>query len=201
MKRKFLFIGLGSLVLFFAVAGWTVDGIVQAGHFASAWALRTTDLSDLLATALEFPWGRETLFADDVERIAVGPMLATEEGKESVAALFGTYALFSEKSHDAMARRVVEKLEAERRRRGVEPPEELADVTPLCQRIASAVQAQRIAMVMCGLEGEDASRVRIVPAPACSIRRAGRPCCTCSRGTPSTSDRAMGSGARCRTEG
>jgi hypothetical protein len=27
MKRKFLFIGLGSLVLFFAVAGWTVDGV------------------------------------------------------------------------------------------------------------------------------------------------------------------------------
>jgi hypothetical protein len=27
MKRKFLFISLGSLVLVFAVAGWTVDGV------------------------------------------------------------------------------------------------------------------------------------------------------------------------------
>jgi hypothetical protein len=132
---------VADMVVLGMLAGWTVDGIVQAGHFASAWALRTTDLSDLLATALEFPWGREALLADDVERIAIGPMLATEEGKESVAAVFGTYSLFSEKSHDAMARRVVDKLAAERRRRGVEPPEELADVTPLCQRIASAVQA------------------------------------------------------------
>jgi len=132
---------VADMVVLGMLAGWTVDGIVQAGHFASAWALRTTDLSDLLATALEFPWGRETLLAGDVERIAIGPILATEQGKESLAAVFGTYALFSEKHHDAMARRVVEKLEAERRRRGVEAPEELGDVTLVCQRVASAVQA------------------------------------------------------------
>jgi hypothetical protein len=27
MKRKLLFIGFGSFVLLFAVAGWTVDGV------------------------------------------------------------------------------------------------------------------------------------------------------------------------------
>jgi hypothetical protein len=27
MKRKLLFIGLGSFVLLFAVAGWTVEGV------------------------------------------------------------------------------------------------------------------------------------------------------------------------------
>jgi hypothetical protein len=122
------------------MAGWTVDGIVQAGRFASAWTLRTTDLADLLATALELPSGRETLLAADVQRIAVGPMLSTEKGHESVAAVFTTYSMFSEKNHDAIARRVYEKLEADRERRGVAPPERMSDVAWLCQRVASSVQ-------------------------------------------------------------
>lgn len=122
------------------LAGWTVDGIVQRGHFTSAWSLRTTDVSDLLATALEFPASRRTLLAEDAERIAIGPMLSTEEGHESVAALFATYSMFSEASHEDMARRVFAKLAAERKRRGVEAPERIADVTPLCQRVASSVQ-------------------------------------------------------------
>jgi hypothetical protein len=132
---------VADVIVLGLLAGWTVDGIVQAGHFASAWSLRTRDLADLLATALEHPGGRETLLADDVERIAIGPMLSTEAGRESVAAVFTTYSLFSEKSHDAIARRVYEKLEAERERRGVGPPERLADVAGLCQRVASSVQA------------------------------------------------------------
>jgi hypothetical protein len=132
---------VAEVIVLGMLAGWTVDGIVQMGHFASAWSLRTTDLSDLLATALEFPAGRATLLADDVERIAIGPMLSTEAGHEAVAGVFATYAMFSETSHDAMARRVVEKLEAERKRRGVGPPERIEDVSGLCQRVASAVQA------------------------------------------------------------
>ncbi len=132
---------VAEVIVLGLLAGWTVDGIVQMGHFASAWSMRTTDLSDLLATALEFPAGRATLLADDVERIAIGPMLSTEEGHESLAGLFATYAMFSEKSHDAMARRVLDKLEAERKRRGVGPAERISDVSGLCQRVASAVQA------------------------------------------------------------
>jgi hypothetical protein len=132
---------IAEVIVLGMLAGWTVDGIVQMGHFTSAWSMRTTDLSDLLATALEFPVGRATLLADDVERIAIGPMLSTEEGHEAVAGVFATYAMFSEKSHDAMAQRVVEKLEAERKRRGVGPPERISDVSGLCQRVASAVQA------------------------------------------------------------
>ena len=57
-----------------------------------------------------------------------------------MAAVFATYAIFSESSHDAMARRVYEKLEAERKQRGVGPPERIADVSRLCQRVASSVQ-------------------------------------------------------------
>jgi hypothetical protein len=131
---------VADVIVLGLLAGWTVDGIVQQGHFASAWSLRTRDLADLLATALEHPGGRETLLADDVQRIAIGPMLSTETGRESVAAVFTTYSLFSEKSHDAIARRVYEKLEADRERRGVGPPERLVDVAGLCQRVASAVQ-------------------------------------------------------------
>lgn len=134
---------VAEVIVLGMLAGWTVDGIVQMGHFTSAWSLRTTDLSDLLAAALEQPNGRETLLAEDVERIAIGQMLSTEEGHESAAAVFATYAMFSEQSHDAMARRVIEKLEAERKRRGFGPPEQISDVEGLCQRVASSVQSGR----------------------------------------------------------
>jgi hypothetical protein len=129
-----------DLVVLGMIAGWTVDGIVQTGHFSAAWALRTNDLADLLATALELPGGRETLLAGDVQRIAIGPMLRTEKDREWIAAMFGTYSLFSEKAHEKVANRVFEKIAEERRRRGVEPPERLPDLVPLCEVAASAVQ-------------------------------------------------------------
>jgi hypothetical protein len=130
-----------DLVVLGMIAGWSVDGIVQSGHFAAAWALRTNDLGRLLATALEYPVSREALLARDIDRIAVGPMLETTKGRESLAAVFGTYSLFDERGHEAIAAEVYEKLEADRRERGLGAPERLTDIAGPCQRAASHVKA------------------------------------------------------------
>lgn len=129
-----------DLVVLGMIAGWNVEGIVQAGHFAAAWALRTNDLGRLLATALQYPVGRKALLARDIDRIAVGPMLETAEGRESLAAVFGTYSLFDERGHDAVAAEVYEKLAADRRERGLGPPERLMEIAGLCQQAASHVK-------------------------------------------------------------
>jgi hypothetical protein len=129
-----------DLVALGMLAGWGVEGIVESGHFAAGWVVRSTDLGRLLAQALEYPVSREALLAGEIDRIAVGPVLETRAGGEAVAAVFGTYALFSAASHEAFAARVYEKLEAERRAKGAGAPERLDDLSGLCQEAASAVQ-------------------------------------------------------------
>ena len=121
------------------LAGWSVDGIVQAGHFTASWVLRTNDLQRLLSAALEEPAGREVLLAPEIDRIAVGPMLDTAAGHESLAAIFGSYALFSEEDHEASVRAVMEKLGAARSERGLGPANELDALDPLCAEAASRV--------------------------------------------------------------
>ncbi|MDJ0851059.1 MAG: hypothetical protein QNK04_22025 [Myxococcota bacterium] len=130
-----------DIVVLGMLAGWEVEGIVQTGRFASALVMSSNDLADLLASALEHPSSRESLLAPDVERIAVGPMVSLEERRNATAALIGTYALFSEEEHDAMANRVYEKLEAERESRGKRSPRRLEEVDWHCREAASTVQA------------------------------------------------------------
>jgi hypothetical protein len=130
-----------DLVVLGMLAGWSVEGLVQSGHFAAAWAVRTNDLSALLGTALESPVSREALLADDIDRIAVGPLLETASGQEALAAVFGTYSLFTEEAHDQVAERVYAKLEADRRARGVGAPARLDALAGLCQQTAGRVQA------------------------------------------------------------
>jgi hypothetical protein len=137
-----------DLVLLGLLAGWDVDGLIQDAHFSAAWAPQSTDLSRLLSEALESPVGRRTLLSPEVERIAVGSVVAGEGGDSSLGALFVTYALFSEREHEQHARRVRERLAAKRAERGLGAPRHLHDVAPLAMRAASAVQA--------GAEPEDA---------------------------------------------
>ncbi len=130
-----------DLIVLGMMAGWYVDGIVESGHFTAGWVMHSNDLGALLSTALERPAAREALLADDVERIAIGSMVETREGHQSLAAIFGTYALFAAETHDAMSQRVFQKIEAELRARGYQSPKRLIDVAGPCQQAAARVHA------------------------------------------------------------
>lgn len=150
-----------DLIVLGMMAGWYVDGLVQSGHVTSAWVLRSADVTDLLSVALEYPNGRETLLAADVERLAVGPVLAGPKGKQTLAAVFGTYALFSQQAHAGLVERVYARLDAERARRGRGPVERLDEVAPFCHRAASQVQAgEQPADVMSALLRDSADQLR-----------------------------------------
>jgi len=129
-----------DLLVLGMLAGWSVDGLVEEGHFTAGAINGSTDLAALLGVALEYPVSRAALLDAEIDRIAVGPVLDAAPEDPWVAAMFGTYALFASGSHDEMAGRVYERLEAERAERGLEPPERLADVASLCHEAASAVQ-------------------------------------------------------------
>lgn len=153
-----------EMVILGMLAGWSVDGIVQSGHFTASWVLRSNDLQRLLAAALEEPGGRETLLAAGIDRIALGALLETAEGRESMAAIFGSYALFSEEDHAASVNAVMEKLGHEREQRGLGPPHSIDEVGPLCSAAASRVASGETPRdVMRDLLGES---VEILQQPA-----------------------------------
>ena len=134
---------LADLIIMGLVAGWSIDGVIQSGNFAAARVAGTHDVGRLLSTTLERPSSRRTLLAPDVERIAIGAVLEVRDDVPRMAAIFGSYALFSAEAHDANARRVYELLEERRGQRGRRAPEILGELTPLAMAAAGQVQAGR----------------------------------------------------------
>jgi hypothetical protein len=130
-----------EMIVLGMIAGWSVQGAVESGHFTAAWVMRSTDLAELLGSALEYPVSREALLASDIDRIAVGGMLATAEGLDGMAALIGTYAVFSGGSQDELTTRVLEQLTAARAARGQGPPRELVELASLCEGAAIGVES------------------------------------------------------------
>ncbi len=128
-----------DLVVLGMIAGWGVDGVVETGHFSAAWVVRSNDLGRLLSTALEYPVSREALLAEEIDRVAVGSLLDTTSGSEALAAVFGTYSLFSAETHQETARRIYDRLDAERGKRGTGEVERLGELEGLFQRAASMV--------------------------------------------------------------
>lgn len=123
------------------MAGWDVDGIVQKGQMSGSWVPQSNDLAMLLATALEYPTSRAVLLSPDADRIAIGPLLEREGEDAAIAAIFGTYSLFSEEDHDANVQRVFRELRKARQERGRRAPQHLVDVAQLSILAASEVQA------------------------------------------------------------
>ncbi|MDJ0852656.1 MAG: hypothetical protein QNK04_30170 [Myxococcota bacterium] len=128
-----------DLVVLGMIAGWGVDGVVESGHFSAAWVVRSNDLGRLLSNALEYPVSREALLAEGIDRVAVGSLLDTTSGSEALAAVFGTYSLFSAETHAEIAQRVYERLDAERTRKGMGEARRLGELEGLFQRAASMV--------------------------------------------------------------
>ena len=131
---------VADIVALGMMAGWDVDGIVQKGRMSGSWVPQSDDLAVLLATALEYPRSREVLLSPDADRIAIGPLLERYEEHAAIAAMFGTYSLFSEEDHDANVQRVFRKLREARQERGRRAPQHLVDVAQLSILAASDVQ-------------------------------------------------------------
>ena len=130
-----------EMIVLGMLAGWSVQGAVESGHFTAAWVMRSTDLSELLGSAIEYPVSREALLAHDIDRIAVGGMLATADGLDGMAALIGTYAVFSGGSHQELTKQVIEQLAAARKDRGQAPARELVELASLCEGAAVGVDS------------------------------------------------------------
>jgi hypothetical protein len=123
------------------MAGWFIDGVVQSGHFTGSQLNRSNDLNRLISEALDRPTARAQLLADDVDRVAIGPVVAVVDGEPILAAIFGTYSLFSEAEHENNRRRVYELLGEQRAENGQPKPRDLPDIELHATTAAGIVQA------------------------------------------------------------
>jgi len=128
----------GDLAVMGLIAGWNIEGVVQSGHFASSFVLKSLDLDRLVATAIAYPAGRRALLSADARRLAVGSVV--RDDAPLVASIFGTYSIFEAASHDDAARRVLEALDAVRATRGRPRANRLLEVAPLARLAAARVQ-------------------------------------------------------------
>jgi hypothetical protein len=123
------------------LAGWNVDGVLQTGHFTAPWVTQTNDVNRLLSEALQFPSPRAVLLAPDIERIAVGALIESDDENSALAALVGTYSLFSEATHSDNAARVYAGFQSAREQRGLAPADRLEEIEVMSMAAASRVQA------------------------------------------------------------
>jgi hypothetical protein len=130
-----------DVVVMGMLAGWSVEGLLQTGHFTAAWVTQTNDVNRLLSEALQFPNARAVLLAADIDKIAIGALIESNDETSALAAVVGTYSLFSETEHSKNAALVYERFQAERARRGLRPADRLEEIEPSSMAAAGRVQA------------------------------------------------------------
>lgn len=130
-----------DVVVMGMLAGWNVEGVLQTGRFTAAWVTQTTDVNRLLSEALQFPNARAVLLAADIDRIAIGALIESDDENSALAAVVGTYSLFSETEHRENAARVYERFQAERARRNLRPADRLEEIEPMSMAAAARIQA------------------------------------------------------------
>lgn len=96
-------------------AGWQVSGLVAHGGFAAPATLGSQDVGQLLAMALEQPFGRETLLDPRAVRVAIGAVWEAETS--FMGAVITTYALL-EPPPPALTDAVWKKLDEARKGAG-----------------------------------------------------------------------------------
>jgi len=130
-----------DLVALGLLAGWNVEGVLQSGHFTTAWIPHTDDVGRLLSEMLSHPIGRSVLLAADADQIAVGAIVDADPESPAMAAVVGTYSVFSESAHAANAERVYDEFQEQRRARGLQDAKRLDEIEPLAVEAAGSVQA------------------------------------------------------------
>jgi hypothetical protein len=85
---------------------------------------RTSDAEDWLSLALALPLGRATLLAEEIDEVALGPVLFPNGG--GLGAIVTGYRHYEEGSHDGDVARLYSRLAVARKRVGLRPPFRLA---------------------------------------------------------------------------
>ncbi|MGK3999428.1 hypothetical protein [Sorangium sp. So ce1024] len=106
------------------LAGWEVEGTIRGGSFVSSYSPRGLDAGRWLSAALEMPMGRLTLFAPDIEQVALGPLVT--RGPDGLGAVVTGYRFHHGSDHTADVNLLLTRVIEARRRMGMSAPKRLA---------------------------------------------------------------------------
>jgi hypothetical protein len=110
------------------MAGWNVEGEIRSAGIAFGSVPETDDLAVLLSATLEDPLGRSTLLDPEIDRLAVGPIVAHAGGVPLLAAVVTSYSLFDKKTKREDADALFARLTEARHERELPPPYRLVKV-------------------------------------------------------------------------
>ncbi len=122
------------------MAGWEVEEIVQEGRFAFTWLIGSRDVASLLSDALESPEARMALLWNELDQIAIGPVVGGEGETGYLGLMAATYRVFSEEDRLESTSRVSRNLTRARAERGRAAAHRLESVTPLAIAAASRIE-------------------------------------------------------------
>lgn len=123
------------------LAGWDVQGMIRDAHFVSTTAT-TMDANRWLAMALEMPMGRHTLFAPEMDEVALGPAILSEQGVTGALAIGYRFHRGADHSNDKafLFSRVIQA----RQSMGLPEPKRLLNYGPIIDEELAQLNAGKL---------------------------------------------------------
>jgi len=120
------------------IAGWEIDGLVRDGGFTAGVSYDSGDggEAELLEQMAARPFGREALFDESMQHIAIGDV----RSGDGLGVLVTTYATFTPTSSKQALAHVLAKLNAERARHGLPPAAILGGASAVLKKIGTMVK-------------------------------------------------------------
>lgn len=123
------------------LAGWDVQGMIRDAHFVSTTAT-TLDANRWLSMALEMPMGRHTLFAPEMDEVALGPAILSDQGVTGALAIGYRFHRSANHSNDKafLFSRVVQA----RQSMGLPEPKRLLNYGPIIDEELAQLNAGKL---------------------------------------------------------
>ena len=121
------------------LAGWELGGMIRDGNFVATLVPQTRDPLRWLHDTLEMPIGRYALMQEDIEEIALGPVLLDQPA--AVGALVLGYRFHKGNDHRADIRRLFMRALLARRQRKLDAPKRLGGLDELVREELAEVHA------------------------------------------------------------
>jgi hypothetical protein len=125
------------------MAGWQVGGMIRDGNFVSTVVPQSRDPATWLHSTLERPMGRSTLLAENIEEVALGPVLL--EQPQGTAAVVVGYRFHHGRDHTADIHRLLFRALAARRARKLEPLKRLGGMDKVLRDELARVNEGKVA--------------------------------------------------------
>ncbi len=117
------------------MAGWEIDGVVREGGFTSG-IVHGAGEEELLEQMVARPFGREALFDETTQHVAIGEV----RSDDGLGVMVTTYSTFTATSSREALAHVLEKLNAERARNGLPPAGILGGASAVLKKIGTMVK-------------------------------------------------------------